>query len=99
LQGFFRYDDPAQHVALVCPQIALLERVGPNARRFVALCLNEGEAGWAVSGQVTDGSGAAPDSIGLTVDGPDGAQWTLTGQVSAGAVIVREATSSPPRSN
>lgn len=89
LQGYFRYDDPEHGLVLLCPDISLLEPVGPNARQFVVLCSNEGEEGWAVSGQITDGGTAASDSIGLTIDAPNGNQTALVGPLAAGSIIVR----------
>ncbi|HLZ70683.1 MAG TPA: hypothetical protein VKV26_12350 [Dehalococcoidia bacterium] len=90
LEGFFRYDDPAQGLALFCPRVPLLQSVGPNARQFIALCRNFGQEGWAVSGQATDGAGAAPDSISLTIDGPDGSMRQLVGSLANGAIVVRD---------
>gem|GEM_PF-2108339 len=92
LEGFFRYDDPAQGLALFCPQVPLLQSIGPNARQFIALCRNFGQEGWAVSGQATDGAGAAPDSLSLTIDGPDGARRQLVGSLANGAIVVRDLT-------
>lgn len=89
LQGYVRYDDPAQGLRLLCPEIRLLQSVGPNARTFVALCQNNGQNGWAISGQATDGSNAAPDTVGLTIDAPDGSSRMLAGALAAGAVQVR----------
>jgi hypothetical protein len=96
LEGFFRYDDPAQRLSLFCPEVRLLESIGPNARRIVALCRNYGQEGWAVSGQATDGAGAAPDSVSLTVAGPDGSQRQLVGSLAAGAIVVREVPDDAP---
>lgn len=89
-EGFFRYDDPAQGLALFCPEVRLLQSVGPNARQIVALCRNFGQEGWAVSGQATDGAGAAPDSISFTIDGPDGSRRQLVGSLADGAIVVRD---------
>jgi hypothetical protein len=90
LQGYVRYDDAERGLLLICADVRLLEPVGPNARRFIALCSNAGEEGWAISGQVTDGNGAAPDSVSLTIDGPDGRQIALVGGLTAGSIVVRE---------
>ncbi len=89
-EGFFRYDDPAQGLALFCPEVPLLQSIGPNARQIVALCRNYGQEGWAVSGQATDGAGAAPDSVSFTIDAPDGSQRQLVGSLADGAIVVRE---------
>ncbi|HZQ37321.1 MAG TPA: hypothetical protein VFD32_15430 [Dehalococcoidia bacterium] len=89
-EGFFRYDDPAQGLALFCPEVPLLQSIGPNARQIVALCRNFGVEGWAVSGQATDGAGAAPDSVSFTIDAPDGSQRQLVGSLADGAIVVRE---------
>lgn len=89
LQGYVRYDDPQVGLLLICPRIGLLDAVGPNARRIVALCSNEGEEGWAISGQVTDGNAAAPDSVSLVIDAPDGRRIPLVGGLATGAIVVR----------
>jgi hypothetical protein len=89
-EGFVRYDDPAHGLALFCPQVPLLESIGPNARQFIALCRNFGQEGWAVSGQATDGAGAAADSVSLTIDGPDGSQQEIIGSLANGAIVVRD---------
>ena len=89
LQGYLRYDDQARGLRLFCPQIRLLQDVGPSARQFVALCQNNGAEGWAISGQATDGAAGAPDSVGLTIDAPDGARLPLAGPLTSGAVQVR----------
>lgn len=89
-EGFFRYDDPAQGLALFCPTVPLLQSIGPNARQFVALCRNFGQEGWAVSGQATDGAGAAPDSVSFTIDAPDGSKRQLVGSLADGAIVVRD---------
>jgi hypothetical protein len=88
LEGYLRYDDPARRLRLFCPQIRLLQDVGPSARQFVALCQNNGAEGWAVSGQATDGAAGAADSVGLTIDAPDGEQLPLAGPLTSGAVQV-----------
>jgi hypothetical protein len=95
-EGFFRYDDPAQGLALFCPEVPLLQSIGPNARQIVALCRNYGAEGWAVSGQATDGAGAAPDSVSFTIDGPDGSQRQLVGSIADGAIVVRDAPATAP---
>jgi hypothetical protein len=89
LQGYVRYDDPQRGLLLVCPNVALLDELGPNARRIVALCTNRGQEGWAISGQVTDGNAAAPDSVSLTIDAPDGTRILLVGGLATGAIVVR----------
>jgi hypothetical protein len=89
LQGYVRYDDPAHGLLLICPEVRLLQAVGPSAERFVALCQNLGAEGWAVSGQATDGSGNAPDSISLSIAGPDGSVREISGALAAGAIQVR----------
>jgi len=90
VQGFVRYDDPASGLQLICPRIAAPETIGPDARGIVALCTNAGVAGWAISGQVTDGAGAAPDSVSFTIDAPDGSRSTVAGSLAAGAIVVRD---------
>jgi hypothetical protein len=95
LQGYVRYDDPARGLRLFCPEIRLLQDVGPNARQIVALCRNGAAEGWAVSGQVTDGSAAAPDSVGLTIAAPDGSQQPLSGTLATGAAQVRGPRATP----
>ncbi len=95
-EGFFRYDDPAQGLALFCPEVPLLQSVGPNARQIVALCRNYGQEGWAVSGQATDGAGAAPDSVSFTIDAPDGSQRQLVGSLADGAIVVRDLPAAGP---
>lgn len=91
LQGYVRYDDPAHGLLLICPEVRLLQSVGPSAERFVALCQNRGAEGWAVSGQATDGSGNAPDSISLSIAGPDGSVREVSGALAGGAIQVRGA--------
>jgi hypothetical protein len=91
LQGYVRYDDRERGLALVCPLIEYVETVSSNALRFIALCSNYGAEGWAVSGQVTDGAAAAPDSMSLTVDAPDGTQTSLVGSVTNGVLLMRNA--------
>ncbi len=88
LQGYFRYDDPGRGLLLLCPRISLLERIGSNARRFSAACSNRGADGWSVSGQVTDGGTAAPDSAGITIQAPDGSQFALVGALPVGGIHV-----------
>jgi hypothetical protein len=95
IEGYLRLDDPTRGLELVCPAIQSVEDTGPNARRLIALCSNRGEAGWAVAGQLTDGGLAAADSIGLDVYGPDGAQVTLSGILTHGAIIVRNPPAQP----
>jgi len=89
-QSFFRYDDLPRGIQLICPRLPVLEPIGSNARRLVALCSNHGEQGWAVSGQVTDGGGAAPDSVGLAIDAPDGSRTSVVGNLAVGAIVVRD---------
>ncbi len=96
LQGYFRYDDPGRGLLLLCPRISLLERIGSNARRFSAACSNGGADGWSVSGQVTDGGTAAPDSVGLTIQAPDGRQVSLAGALTAGSVFVDDLPDDTP---
>jgi hypothetical protein len=95
LQGYLRYDDPARGLRLFCPEIRLMQDVGPNARQIVALCRNGAQEGWAVSGQVTDGAAAAPDSVGLTIAAPDGSQQPLSGTLATGAAQVRGPRATP----
>ena len=96
VQGYFRYDDPDLGLMLFCPELSNLETAGPNARRFAAQCTNLGQDGWTVSGQLTDGGTAAPDSIGVTADAPDGRHFALVGPLAAGTIIVRNAPDVPP---
>lgn len=96
VQGFFRYDDPDRGLLLLCPQIGRLERVGPNGRRFVAPCSNGGADGWSVSGQVTDGGSAAPDSVGLIVQAADGRQFPLVGALPVGGISVNDVPDEAP---
>lgn len=95
LQGYLRYDDPTRGLRLFCPEIRLLQDVGPSARQIVALCRNGATEGWAVSGQVTDGAAAAPDSVGLTISSPSGAQQSLSGTLATGAAQVRVPRATP----
>jgi hypothetical protein len=88
VQGYVRYDDPEHNLLLICPRIAQLQTVSSNARSFSATCSNMGAGGWSVSGQVTDGSTAAPDSVGLTITAPDGSTLPLVGPLSAGSILV-----------
>ncbi len=88
VQGYFRYDDPDRDLLLICPRISQLQTIGSNARSFTAGCSNMGAEGWSVSGQVTDGGTAAPDSVGLTITAPDGRTLPLVGPLSAGSILV-----------
>jgi len=89
LQGYVRYDDPAHGLLLICPEVRLVQAVGPSAEQFVALCQNWGAEGWAVSGQATDGNGNAPDSLSLAIAGPDGSVREVSGTLASGAIQVR----------